>query len=344
LLAYQIVTWGEDPVLNNVEVPEPRPGEILIRIAGAGACHSDLHIIEAREPRPWPLPMTLGHENTGWIETLGAGVRGWEPGEPVAVYGPWGCGRCRQCRISAENNCERAAQLPYHGGGVGLDGGIAEFMLVPSERLLIELGDLDPVLAAPLTDAGLTPYHAIKRALPLLVGGSTAVVIGIGGLGHLALQLLRALTPAYVIAVDQSRDKLEQATRHGADATVQAGPDAAEEVRAHTGPAGATYVLDLVGAEATVALAGSLSSRGGEVSIVGLAGAELGVGFRSVASDCTVVSPYWGSAAELREVLELARTGRIEPEIERFALRDAASAYEGMRAGTIAGRAVIVPE
>jgi propanol-preferring alcohol dehydrogenase len=317
---------------------------VLLRIAAAGACHSDLHVIEAREPRPWPLPMTLGHENTGWIETLGAGVRGWEPGQPVAVYGPWGCGRCRQCRLSAENNCERAAALPYHGGGVGLDGGMAEFMLVPSDRLLIELGDLDPVLAAPLTDAGLTPYHAIKRALPLLVGGSTAVVIGIGGLGHLALQLLRALTPAYVIAVDSSPQKLDQAIRHGADATVQSGPGAAEEALARTGPAGATYVLDLVGAETTVELAGRLSSRGGEVSIVGLGGAELGVGFRSVASDCTVVSPYWGSASELREVLALARAGRIEPEIERFALRDVASAYDRMRAGTIAGRAVIVPD
>ncbi len=343
MLAYQVVRWGDAPVLNDVAVPEPGPGEVLVRIAAAGACHSDLHIVDAREPRRWALPMTLGHENTGWIEALGAGVRGWEIGEPVAVYGPWGCGRCRQCRMSAENNCERAAELPYHGGGVGLDGGMAQFMLIPSDRLLIPLGDLDPVLAAPLTDAGLTPYHAIKRALPLLIGGSTAVVIGIGGLGHLALQLLRALTPAYVIAVDQSPQKLEQATRHGADTTVQAGPDAAEQVLAHTGPAGATYVLDLVGAQPTVELAGRISSRGGEVSIVGLAGAELGVGFRSVASDCTVVSPYWGTAVELREVLALARAGRIEPQIERFALVDVGLAYERMREGTIAGRAVIVP-
>jgi alcohol dehydrogenase, propanol-preferring len=344
LLAYQVVTWGEEPVLNDVRVPEPGPGEVLVRIAAAGACHSDLHIIEAREPRAWPLPMTLGHENTGWIEKLGAGVGGWEVGEPVAVYGPWGCGRCRQCRRSAENNCERAAQLPYHGGGVGLDGGMAEFMLIPSERLLVRLGDLDPILAAPLTDAGLTPYHAIKRALPVLVGGSSAVVIGVGGLGHMALQLLRTLTPAYVIAVDTSPEKLEQATRHGANAIVQAGPGAAAEVLARTGPAGATYVLDLVGAEPTVELAGKLSSRGGEVSIVGLGGAELGVGFRSVASDCTVVSPYWGTAVELSEVLSLARAGRIKPEIERFALTDVATAYDRMRAGTLGGRAVIVPD
>jgi propanol-preferring alcohol dehydrogenase len=344
VLAYQVVEWGQEPVLNDVEVPAPGPGEVLVRVAAAGACHSDLHIIEAREPRPWRLPMTLGHENTGWIESLGVGVRGWEPGEPVAVYGPWGCGQCRQCRVSAENQCQRAAELPYHGGGLGLDGGMAQFMLVPSDRLLVALEGLDPVAAAPLTDAGLTPYHAIKRALPLLTAGSTAVVIGIGGLGHLALQLLRALSPALLIAVDASGQKLAQAASHGADVTVHAGPNAAEQVLAHTGPGGATYVLDLVGAASTVELAGRLSSRGGEVSIVGRAGAELGVGFRSVASDCTVISPYWGTAAELAEVLSLARDGRIEPEIEQFPLSDVAAAYQRLREGTIAGRAVIIPD
>ncbi len=338
-----MVAWGQAPELREIDVPEPRAGEVLLRIAGAGACHSDLHIIEAREARPWALPMTLGHENAGWIAALGAGVHGWEVGEPVAVYGPWGCGRCRQCRVSAENNCERAAELPYHGGGVGLPGGMAQYMLVPSPRLLVALGDLDPVDAAPLTDAGLTPYHAIKHALPLLTGGSTAVVIGIGGLGHLALQILRALTPARVIAVDASPAKLAHATRHGAHIAVEAGPDAAAEILEHTGPAGATYVLDLVGAPATVALAGRLSKRGGEVAIVGLAGAELPVGFRSVASDCSVISPYWGSALELVEVLDLARAGHIAADVERFALEDVAVAYERMRAGTLTGRAVIVP-
>jgi propanol-preferring alcohol dehydrogenase len=343
VLAYQVVAWGEEPELRDVDVPEPRAGEVLVRIGGAGACHSDLHILEAREARPWPLPMTLGHENAGWIEALGDGVRGWEVGQPVAVYGPWGCGRCRQCRVSAENNCERAAELPYHGGGVGLDGGMATFMLVPSDRLLVPLGDLDPVEAAPLTDAGLTPYHAIKRALPLLTPGSTAVVIGIGGLGHMALQILRAITPARVIAVDAAAAKLEDAVRHGADAAVLAGPDAAPEILEHTGGAGATYVLDLVGAPPTVELAGRLSVRGGEIAIAGLAGGELPVGFRSTASDCTVVSPYWGSALELMEVLDLARAGHIRADVERFPLTGVANAYDRMREGTLAGRAVIVP-
>lgn len=343
MLAYQMVAWGRDPELRDVDVPEPAAGEVLVRIAGAGACHSDLHIMEAREARSWPLPMTLGHENAGWIEALGAGVRGWEPGEPVAIYGPWGCGRCRHCRVSAENLCENADALPYHGGGVGLHGGMAQFMLVPSDRLLIGLGGLDPVEAAPLTDAGLTPYHAIKRALPLLTPGSVAVVIGLGGLGHLALQILRALTPATVIGVDASQDKVDGAERHGAHAAVLAGPGAAAEVREHASGRGATFVLDLVGAPPTVGLAGQLAVRGGEVSIAGLGGAELPVGFRSVASDCTVVSPYWGSAVELAEVLALARKGHIKADVERIPLADVASAYDRMRSGTLTGRAVIVP-
>ena len=124
---------------------------------------------------------------------------------------------------------------------------------------------------------------------------------------------------------------------------VEAGPDAAAEILEHTGPAGATYVLDLVGAAATVALAGRLSKRGGEVAIAGLGGAELPVGFRSVASDCSVISPYWGSALELVEVLDLARAGHIAADVERFALEEVGVAYERMRAGTLTGRAVIVP-
>jgi propanol-preferring alcohol dehydrogenase len=343
VLAYQIHEWGQEPELRDIDVPEPRAGEILLRIAGAGACHSDLHLIEAREAWPWPLPMTLGHENAGWIEALGAGVRGWEIGEPVVVYGAWGCGSCRQCRVSAENNCERSKEMPYIGGGAGLPGGLAEFMIVPAERLLLRLGDLDPVLAAPLTDAGLTSYHAVKHALPLLTAGSTAVVIGVGGLGHIALQILRALTPAHVIAVDTSPAKLALAGGYGAHLAVQAGPDAVDEILEHTGPAGATYILDLVGVPSTVQLAGRLSKRGGEIAIVGLGGAELPVGFRSVASDCSVISPYWGTALELEEVLDLARAGLIAAEVERFPLADVALAYARMRDGSLTGRAVIVP-
>ena len=148
--AFQLVEWQQPPVLRDVPVPEPGPGEVLVKIGGAGACHSDLHVMEWPAGfLPYELPFTLGHENAGWIEALGPGVKGWEIGEAVAVYGPWGCGRCQPCRMSLETLCERSSQLGAAGGGLGRDGGMAEYMLVPDPRLLVPLGDLDPRDAAP---------------------------------------------------------------------------------------------------------------------------------------------------------------------------------------------------
>lgn len=135
----------------------------------------------------------MGHENAGWIEVLGAGVSGWQTGDAVAVYGPWGCGRCAACRQARETLCERAAEIGAAGGGLGRDGGMAEYMLVPNARLLVPLGELDPRGVAPLSDAALTPYHAVKSALLLLSPGTWALVIGVGGLGHMAVQLPRGL-------------------------------------------------------------------------------------------------------------------------------------------------------
>ena len=156
-------------MLRDVPVPEPGPGQVLLRVAGAGARHSDLHLMEFPAGAvPWQPPFTLGHENTGWVAATGAGVTGWSEGDAVAVYVVWGCGRCKACRLSAENVCEHVVEVGSLGGGLGRDGGMAEFMLVPDARLLVPLGEFDPVDAAPLTDAGLTPYHAIKQALPVL--------------------------------------------------------------------------------------------------------------------------------------------------------------------------------
>ena len=137
------------------------------------------------------LPFTLGHENAGWVETMGPGATGFAPGDPVIVYGPWGCGLCMNCRQGMENYCQTPGK-PSPGGLGGTDGGMAEYLLVPSTRYLIPLGDLDPREAAPLTDAGLTSYHAVKRSVHLLGPGSTAVVIGAGGLGQMAIQVLNA--------------------------------------------------------------------------------------------------------------------------------------------------------
>jgi propanol-preferring alcohol dehydrogenase len=343
--AYQLTAWQTPPEMREVSVPEPGAGEVLIKVGGAGACHSDLHLMEWPEgTMDFDLPFTLGHENAGWVEALGAGVEGLQEGEAVAVYGPWGCGRCRACRRSAENYCERQAEIGAFGGGLGLNGGMAEYMLVPHSRLLLPLGDLDPRDAAPLSDAALTPYHAIKRSLHLLAPGSTAVVIGVGGLGHMAVQILRALSPAQVIAVDTSAEKLALAREVGADETVEPGEGAAEQIRELTGGRSAELVLDNVGADETIALAAAISRFESHVTVVGLAGGKFDFAFGALPFEAQLTIPYWGTAIELIEVLDLARSGKIQAHVEHFELDRVEDAYKRMRDGTLDGRAVICPQ
>jgi len=161
--ALRLERWHSDPVLTEVPDPKPGPGQVVVRIGAAGACHSDLHLMREFGPGqlPWGPPFTLGHENAGWVHELGPGVAGVEVGQPVAVYGAWGCGTCGRCRLGIESYCENRLGAPAPGGGcgLGLDGGMAEFVLVPDARHLVPLPEgLDPVQAAPLTDAALTPF------------------------------------------------------------------------------------------------------------------------------------------------------------------------------------------
>ena len=343
--ALQLTRWKHPAEFVDVPVPEPGAGEVLVRIGGAGACHSDLHLMHDFEAGalPWRPPFTLGHENAGWVERVGDGVHGVSVGEPVAVYGPWGCGRCRNCRLGMENYCDRQADLGAAGGGLGYDGGMAPFMLVPNARWLVPIGDLDPVEAAPLTDAGLTPYHAVKRSLPLLVAGSNVVVIGAGGLGHMAIQILERLCPATVIAVDQRVKALELASGLGAEHIVVTSDDTAGEIRELTAGRGAEVVIDLVGSDATLALGAQVVRPMGYLTLVGIAGGTLPVGFFTVPYEASVATTYWGTLPELIEVIALARSGQIEAHVQRFPLMGAMDAYRAMREGTLDGRAVIVP-
>ncbi|MFD1829510.1 MULTISPECIES: NAD(P)-dependent alcohol dehydrogenase [Streptomyces] len=346
MTAVRMTAWQRPPEVVRVPVPEPGPGEVLIEVAGAGVCHSDLHVMEwPAGALPYDLPFTLGHETAGRVRTLGPGTRsaGLREGDAVLVYGPWGCGICPACARGAENYCRRAAELRAAGGGLGADGGMAPYMLVPSPRLLVPLGDLDPRTAAPLTDAALTPYHAVKRSLHRLVPGTAAVVIGVGGLGHLAVQLLKALSPADVVAVDVAEDKLDLAAGAGADHCVPAGEGAAERIRAITGGLGAALVLDCVGADATMATAAACAAVESDVTVVGLAGGTLPVASGTVPFEASVSIPYWGSRGELAEVVALARAGRIRPHVETHPLEEALEVYQRLRDGRIEGRAVLVP-
>lgn len=340
--AYRFTQWQTKPELRDVPTPEPGPGEVLLKIAGSGVCHSDLHVMEWPEGvNDWDIPFTFGHENAGRVEAVGPGVDGLEIGQAVAVYGAWGCGRCANCRIGFENYCLDPPRAL--GGGLGLDGGMAEFMLVPSARWLVALGDLDPREAAPLTDAGLTPYHAIKRSLHLLAPGSSAVVIGAGGLGHMAIQMLKALSPARVVGVDVSPDKLALALESGADDVVAAGADAEAAIRGITRGSGAELVLDFVGTDGTMALGAKVARLRGHLTIVGLAMGTLPFDFRAVPWECSIAATYWGALPELAEVIALAEAGTVRSRVEYFPLEKADEAYERMRGGSLEGRAVITP-
>jgi alcohol dehydrogenase, propanol-preferring len=342
--ALQLTQWQHDPELRDVSEPDPAPGEVVVRIGGAGVCHSDLHLLYEFPPdlMPYEPPFTLGHENAGWVHALGAGVTALEVGDPVAVYGAWGCGHCIRCRQGTENYCVNAATAGA-SGGLGRDGGMATYLLVPSSRLVVPLGDLDPVAAAPLTDAGLTPYHAIRRSLAKLVPGSTAVAIGVGGLGHMGVQLLSAMTAARVIAVDQRPEALDLAASVGADVTIAAGPDAAAAIYDATGGLGADVVIDFVGADATMQLGAQVSRPLGDLTVVGIAGGSLPFGFFSTTYELSLQTTYWGSITELMELLDLARRGVVKAEYTTYPLADAPAAYEALKAGTLRGRAVVVP-
>lgn len=347
--AVQLTRWHSAPEL--VEVPRPTagPGQVVVRIAGAGLCHSDLHLMHAMDDGmfPWGPPFTLGHENAGWVHEVGAGVHGWEVGEPVAVHGSWGCGNCPACLRGEDPYCHDplSAYGSAFGGGLGTDGGVAEYMLVPDPRFLVRIPDgLDPVAAAPLTDAGLTPYHAIKLSLPKLLPTSTVVTIGVGGLGHMGVQILKAMTAATIVSLDIRDEALDLARACGADVALRAdAEDTPAAVKDLTGGRGADVVIDFVANDATHATAVACARQQGDFTIVGGAGGTFAMGLYTAPYELCVRSIYWGSRTDLAEVLALAAKGRISAEYTAFPIEEAINAYAELEAGRLKGRAVVTP-
>lgn len=342
--AFQLTEPGTAEI-RDVDDPEPRAGEVLVEVSGAGVCHSDLHILHATESL-FPTPMTFGHEVAGTIAAIGDGVQGWDVGTPVLVYLSWGCGRCRKCAIGAENYCESYPRGTTPGPGLGANGGMANLVTVPS-RHVVPLGDLDPVDSAPLTDAALTPYHAISLARSHIDASSTVVVIGVGGLGHMGLQILRATSGATIVALDTDEQRLGQASELGADRTLISDARSADEIMKMTGGVGANAVFDFVGATPTLTTAMACIGSGGFISAVGLAGGQIPfqpeAGPINIPWGTTISRPYGGTRRDLQEVVALAQRGRIDVHVERFDLSDAAQALDKLERGEIKGRAVLVP-
>jgi propanol-preferring alcohol dehydrogenase len=325
--------------IEDVPVPEPGPGEVLIRVAGAGLCHSDVMISQTASSMGHPF--TLGHETAGWVESLGAGSTGLETGQPVVVHAEWGCGRCWECQHGQERFCQVVA--PAHGAGQGFDGGMAEYLLVPSSHLCVPLGDIDPKSAGPLDDAALTPYSAIRAARHRLLPGTVTVVIGIGGLGHLALQILRAVAPTTIVAVEPNESRRQFALELGADHAVDPSDDVAGLVRS-LDPQMASVVLDLVGSEATLAHSATLVGRGGRVVLIGAALGNFPYSLISLPWGASIRTSYSGEVSELRELIALVQRSGISVHANYISLDDVPAAYVDLdRGGQPTGRLIAVP-
>lgn len=337
-------------MLTEVARPVPRGEEVLVRVEAAGLCRSDLHVLDATPGTlPYRTPFTLGHEVAGRVAAHGPEAFGPAIGERVVVYGPWGCGRCVRCSAGAENHCDARPALDAAfagtGAGLGRDGGMADHLLVPSGRLLVPVGDLDPVQAAPLSDAGLTSYHAVAGVRPALGEGASAVVLGVGGLGHLAVRILRATTSAYVLAVDIREEALALAASCGAHFGTLLGPRTAEDLqpahRRNRGGRRARLRRQPVqpGARDRRPARGRRAGRRGERR----RGADRPQ-VRRAPPGLRISLPFWGTRPELEEVIDLAREGVLTVETEQFPLSGAMEAIDRLRSGDLRGRAVLVPD
>jgi propanol-preferring alcohol dehydrogenase len=307
-------------------------------------CHSDLHLLHLDMELP---SLTLGHETSGLVAGLGDEVAGLAEGDAVLVYVVWGCGSCRPCLEGRDNVCVAAGrQATPPCPGLGPPGGMAEYITVAA-RYLEPIGSLDPVTAAPLADAGLTPMHAINGARHRLGAGSTAAVIGIGGLGHVGVQLLKHTTGSRIVAVDVSREKLDSARQHGADETVVNDSSAAERILDMTGGYGVDAVFDFVGVQPTVDLATGIIAPDGALRFVGLGGGSFPFSANLYADPLPwgvdVRRSYGGTRSDQRQVLGLAAEGKISIDTTLYSLDDGPQAFADLEAGRITGRAILTP-
>lgn len=343
------VTYVKNNTVEVLEKPTPKIGsdEVLVKVGGAGVCHSDLAIIAFGDENPL-VGGTLGHEVAGTVAEIGADVAGWKAGDRAIVSLILSCGQCRECLAGRDNQCEvvypRGALAPV-SPGIGSPGGMADYIAVKA-RHLDPIGTLDPVAAAPLADAALTPMHAINTVRDRMTGDATVVTIGLGGLGHMALQILAATTGARIIALDTDPAKLEFAAAHGADLALPSDGEAAARILAETGGKGADVVFDFVGVQPTVDLAVAVVRGGGAIRFVGLgngsfpylAGAETPLPW-----GVNIERAYGGTRADMRQVIALAEAGKIAVEVVRYGLDDAVQAFDDLHHGRVAGRAVLVP-
>jgi NAD+-dependent secondary alcohol dehydrogenase Adh1 len=326
------------------EVPEPEvtgPFDVVVKIGGAGLCRTDLHIVEGQ----WAaksnvaLPYTLGHENAGWVHAVGSAVEHLTPGEAVILHPLVTCGFCRACRAGDDVHCEASA-FP----GIDTDGGMAE-LVKTSARSVVELpAGVEPADVAALADAGLTAYHAVKKAVPMLHPGSTCVVMGAGGLGHIGIQCLRAMSATRIVVLDRNEEALALTREWGADETVVVDGAHVEQVLDLTDGHGAEVVLDFVGEQGAERDSWAMTRRAGSDFVIGYGGTVDIPTIDVISTERNVIGNLVGSYNDLVELMALTAAGRVEMLTHTYPLDAVNDAMDDLDAGRLRGRGILVPE
>jgi NAD+-dependent secondary alcohol dehydrogenase Adh1 len=339
--AVRLHEYHQQPVVE--QAPEPTisgPLDVIVKIGGAGVCRTDLHIIEGQWAQAMAptLPYTIGHENAGWVHQVGAAVSNVEVGDTVILHPTPTCGLCRACRAGDDMHCIQST-FP----GLSHDGGMAEYLLT-SARACVKLEpQTRPEDVAALADAGITAYHAVRKAIPLLYPGTTAVLIGAGGLGHIGIQCVAALTAAKIIVVDRNPDALKLAEQLGAHHTVVADGGQVDAVKDLTGGRGAEVVLDFVAEQGAEHDGFQMTGRAGSYFVIGYGGTVTIPTLDIISTERNIVGNIVGTYNDLAELMVLAQAGKVTLHTRTYPLNDAVEALADLDAGRIRGRAILVP-
>jgi len=340
--AVRVHDYHTDPKIDDIPEPEIQgPLDVVVKVGGAGVCRTDLHILEgqwaaAMNPR---LPYVIGHENAGWVHAVGEGVTNVAVGDTVILHPQPSCGLCLACRRGNDMHCSAA----FFPGLSDNDGGMAEYVRTTARACVKLDPSTNPADVAALADAGITAYHAVRKAVPVLWPGTTAVVQGAGGLGHIGIQCLKALTATRIVVVDANPDALELAKRIGADETVLADGKQVDAVKDLTGGEGATVVFDFVAEQGAENLAWQMTAPDGYQYVIGYGGQFSAPTLDFVANEKNVIGNIVGTYADLAELMVLAQAGKVTLHTKQYPLDAALDALHDLDAGRVRGRAILVP-
>ena len=339
----QVVGYNQNLKLD--EAPEPKitgPLDVIVKIGAAGVCRTDIHILEGQ----WEakagvtLPYTIGHENAGWIHAVGDAVTGLNVGDKVILHPLATCGLCRACRSGDDVHCENST-FP----GINVDGGYAEYMKTTARSVIKLDPSLEPADVAALADAGLTAYHVVAKAAKVLRPGNFVVMIGAGGLGHIGIQVLKAISPATLIVIDRNKEALDLAKKIGADHVIQAGNDDSfiKEVMKLTGEKGGEAVIDFVAEGGSTSTGVQMLRRAGNYYVVGY-GENINIPtIDIISSEINFIGNLVGSYNDLSELMTLAAQGKVVLHTSKYKLDDFQKAIDDLSAGKVRGRAILVP-